>query len=75
VAVRSDSPPPSWYEPPTERWGVCPECGVSQEDCEHMPDDTWQCPNGHTFTEEQAHYDPRDDEPPDFDERRDERDY
>jgi len=54
---------------PDDNWGVCPECGASQEDCTESGD-TWTCSCGVQFTEEEARYDPRGDEPADFDERR-----
>lgn len=64
----------SYFDPPAEKWGACPECGASQEDAEYdRESDTYTCPCGHEYAEEDAHADPRDDEPADFDERREER--
>lgn len=71
----NDGPPPSWYEPPAEHWGRCPECGASQEDAERLwSTDRWRCPCGHKYSDEEARYDPRDDEPADLDEWREEND-
>ena len=70
----SDSPPPSWYEPPGDDWGVCPECGANQEDAEYdRTRGLYVCPCGREYDEAQAHPDPSDDEPHDFDEWREER--
>ena len=54
-------------------WGVCPDCGASQEDAEQEDGDTYVCPCGLTYSNDDAHADPRDDEPADFDEWRDNR--
>lgn len=66
------SPPPSWYEPPTERWGRCPDCGANQEDSEYHPDDTWEgmyyCDCGRHYTNDEAFSDPDEEEPADLDE-------
>jgi rubredoxin len=58
------SPPPSYYEPPDDDWGVCPDCGASQEDSDRVwSSDKYLCGCGSVYTDEQAHPDPRDDEP------------
>jgi hypothetical protein len=55
-------------------WGCCPACGASQEDAEDVSTkdepDHYLCPCGRVYTDEEGHPDPRDDEPQDFDERR-----
>jgi hypothetical protein len=64
---------------PEPDWGVCPECGVSQEDAERIvtngADDEYLCPCGRVYSDDDAHPDPHDDEPQDFDEWRDKRGY
>ena len=55
--------------------GCCPDCGASVLDAERVwSSDLYSCPCGRTYTDEEARYDPRDDEPQDFDERRDRED-
>ena len=64
----------SYFDPPAEVWGACPACGVTQEDAEPIAGgDSWLCPCGREYTEDEAHPDPSDDEPHDFDEWREER--
>jgi rubredoxin len=57
---------------PEPAWGRCPTCKTSQEDCEELGDDLWECPEcGTTFTNDEGiPSDPREDEP-DLDERSD----
>jgi len=51
--------------------GACPDCGASTEDAEwDDPTERWTCCCGRVYDDNEAHPDPRDDEPPDFDERR-----
>lgn len=57
----TSSPPPSWYEPPLDRWGYCPSCGCSQEDAERLwSTDTYKCPCGRRYTNDDANPDPQD---------------
>jgi len=46
---------------PEDDWGVCPDCGASQEDAEY--EDLYFCGCGCRYTDEQARPDPTDDEP------------
>ena len=55
--------------PPEPDWGVCPECGASQEDAE-LHGDTYICPCGRAYDDDEAHPDYSQDEPSDLDERR-----
>lgn len=54
-------------------WGRCPFCGASQEDAEfNSKTDMYECVCGRSYSNDEANPDPRDDEPADLDERRDE---
>lgn len=57
--------------PPEPDWGACPECGSSQEDADWDGGETYTCHCGREYTDDEAHPDLSEDEPPDFDERRD----
>ena len=44
--------------PPDDDFGICPECGCSQEDCEEFGVDEWECPEcGNVFSWDEAHPD------------------
>jgi tRNA(Ile2) C34 agmatinyltransferase TiaS len=47
---------------PEFEWGVCPDCGASQEDAEQHGE-SYLCRCGTSYSNDQAHPDARDDEP------------
>jgi len=56
-------PSPESYEPPEDDWGICPTCGCGQEDAEPHGE-SYLCPEcGLSYSNDDAHPDPRDDEP------------
>jgi hypothetical protein len=68
------SPPPSWYEPPNDPERFCQDC-VRYETGHCLNEDSvfYHKPmDPEDSCEEWEDYDPRDDEPPDFDEWREE---
>lgn len=44
----------SYYDPPDDDWGRCPECGASQEDAS-LYGDTYVCPCGAEYDNDAAH--------------------
>jgi hypothetical protein len=43
---------------PEDDWGICPDCGCSQEDCEELPSGEFLCPEcACVFCEDDAHPD------------------
>ena len=57
--------------PPEPDWGRCPDCGASQEDAEYdQSGEVYICGCGCEYDDAEAHPDFSQDEPPDFDERR-----